>query len=91
MHQVKKGNQWHFGAKAHIGMDSKETVVHSVVNSVASLADKLMLPDLLHGDERKVWGDGAYQGQTEAIHEAAPKAQAMIALHQATCGSGARL
>ena len=36
-----------------------------------------MLPDLLHGEERKVWGDGAYQGQTEAIHGAAPKAQDM--------------
>ena len=36
-----------------------------------------MLPDLLHGDERKVWGDGGYQGQTEAIHKAAPKAQDM--------------
>jgi IS5 family transposase len=36
-----------------------------------------MLPDLLHGEERKVWGDGGYQGQTEAIHAAAPKAQDM--------------
>src|SRR5260370_13308306 len=36
-----------------------------------------MLPDLLHGEERKVWGDGGYQGQTEAIHEAAPQAQDM--------------
>src|SRR6202789_16286 len=77
MHQVKKGNQWYFGAKAHIGVDSKETVVHSVVTSAASVADKHMLADLLHGDERKVWGDGGYQGQTEAIHKAAPKAQDM--------------
>ena len=67
----------HFGAKAHIGVDSKETVVHSVVTSAASVADKHMLPGLLHGDERKVWGDGGYQGQTEAIHEAAPRAQDM--------------
>jgi IS5 family transposase len=54
MHQVKKGNQWYFGAKAHIGVDSKETVVHSVATTAASVADKHMLPDLLHGDERKV-------------------------------------
>src|SRR5271156_4439007 len=77
MHQTKKGKQWYFGAKAHIGVDSKETVVHSVVTSAASVADKHILPDLLHGDERKVWGDGGYQGQTEAIHEAAPKAKDM--------------
>ena len=77
MHQTKKGNQWYFGAKAHIGVDSKETVVHSVATSAASVADKHMLPDLLHGAEKKVWGDAGYQGQTEAIHEAAPGAQDM--------------
>jgi IS5 family transposase len=75
MHQTKKGNQWYIGAKAHIGVDSKETVVHSVATSAASVADKHMLPDLLHGAEKKVWGDAGYQGQTEAIHEAAPGAQ----------------
>lgn len=77
MHQTRKGQQWYFGAKAHIGVDSKETVVHSVVTSAASVADKHMLPDLLHGAEKKVWGDAGYQGQTEAIHEAAPEAQDM--------------
>ena len=77
MHQTKKGNQWYFGAKAHIGVDSKETVVHSVATSAASVADKHMLPDLLHGAEKKVWGDAGYQGQTDAIHEAAPAAQDM--------------
>jgi IS5 family transposase len=77
MHQTKKGNQYYFGAKAHIGVDSKENVVHSVCTSAASVHDKHMLPDLLHGKETKVWGDAGYQGQTEAIHEAAPKAQDM--------------
>jgi IS5 family transposase len=77
MHQTKKGNQWYFGAKAHIGMDSKEKVVHSVVTSAASVADAHMLSDLLHGEEKKVWGDGAYQGQGKVIHEAAPAAQDM--------------
>jgi len=67
----------HFGAKAHIGVDSKETVVHTVVTSAASVADKHMLPDLLHGNEKKVWGDAGYQGQTEVIHAAAPNAQDM--------------
>jgi hypothetical protein len=49
--------------KAHIGVDSKQGHVHSVCSTAASVADKHMLPDLLHGAERKVWGDGAYQGQ----------------------------
>ena len=77
MHQTKKGNQYYFGAKAHIGVDSKEGVVHSVCTSAASVHDRHMLPDLLHGNEKKVWGDAGYQGQTEAIHEAAPNAQDM--------------
>jgi IS5 family transposase len=77
MHQTRKGNQWFFGMKAHIGVDSKHGIVHSVCSSAASVADKHMLPDLLHGDERKVWGDGAYQGQSEAIRKAAPYAQDM--------------
>src|SRR5580692_2571707 len=77
MHQTKKGNQWYFGLKAHIGVDSKQGVVHSVCTSAASVADKHMLPDLLHGEERKVWGDGGYQGQGEAIRQAAARAQDM--------------
>ena len=77
MHQTRKGQQWYFGAKAHIGVDSKETVVHSVITTAASVADAHMLPDLLHGKEKKVWGDAGYQGQTEAIRKAAPDAQDM--------------
>jgi IS5 family transposase len=77
MHQTKKGNQWYFGLKAHIGVDAKEGTVHSVVTTAANVADSRVLPELLHGEERKVWGDGGYQGQTEAIKEAAPKAQDM--------------
>ena len=77
MHQTRKGNQWFFGMKAHIGVDSRQGHVHSVCSTAASVADKHMLPDLLHGKERKVWGDGAYQGQGEAIREAAPQAQDM--------------
>jgi len=77
MHQTRKGKQWFFGLKAHIGVDSKQGIVHSVCTSAASVADQHMLPDLLHGEERKVWGDGAYQGQGEAIRRAAPQAQDM--------------
>ena len=67
----------HFGMKAHIGVDSKEGIVHSVCSTAASVSDVHMLADLLHGEERKVWGDAGYQGQTEAIHAAAPQAQDM--------------
>lgn len=77
MHQTRKGQQWYFGLKAHIGVDSKQGTVHSVCTTAASVADKHMLPDLLHGEERKVWGDGGYQGQTQAIQQAAPRAQDM--------------
>src|SRR5713226_5543090 len=77
MHQTRKGKQWYFGLKAHIGVDSKRGHVHSVCTSAASVADQHMLPDLLHGEERKVWGDGGYQGQGEAIRQAAPRAQDM--------------
>jgi IS5 family transposase len=77
MKQTRKGNQWYFGLKAHIGVDAREGTVHTLVTTSANVADSTALPDLLHGEERKVWGDGGYQGQTEAIQEAAPKAQDM--------------
>jgi IS5 family transposase len=77
MHQTRKGKQWYFGLKAHIGVDSKQGIVHSLCTSAASVADKHMLADLLHGEERKVWGDGAYQGQGEVIRQAARQAQDM--------------
>jgi IS5 family transposase len=75
MHQTKKGNQWYFGMKAHIGVDSKTKLIHSVVASPANVHDKHPLPQLLHGEETRVWGDSAYSGQAQAIREAAPKAK----------------
>ena len=75
MHQTKKGNQWYFGMKAHIGVDSRSKVIHSVVATAANVADANVLPDLLHGDETRVWGDQAYRGQREAIRDAAPNAR----------------
>jgi IS5 family transposase len=74
MHQTKKGNQWYFGMKAHIGVDSRSKVIHAVVATAANVADATVLPDLLHGDETRVWGDQAYRGQREVIREAAPNA-----------------
>jgi len=75
MHQTKKGKQWYFGMKAHIGVDAKSKLIHSVAASSANVHDKHLLGQLLHGEERRVFGDAAYSGQTEAIREAAPKAK----------------
>jgi transposase, IS5 family len=75
MHQAKKGKNWYFGMKAHVGVDSKTKIIHTAVATAAHVSDVAMLPDLLHGEETRVWGDGAYQGQTEVIHECAPRAQ----------------
>lgn len=65
MHQARKGNQWHFGSKAHNGVDGKEGEAHSVCTSAASVVHSHMLADLFHGAERKVRGDAEYQGQGE--------------------------
>lgn len=75
MHQTKKGKDWYFGMKAHVGVDSKNKIIHSVVVTPANVADSAVLPELLHGEETRVWGDGAYQGQTEIIHQHAPRAR----------------
>ncbi len=75
MHQTKKGKQWYFGMKAHVGVDSQTKLIHSAVATAANVADSAVLPELLHGEETKVWGDQAYRGQREAIREAAPRAQ----------------
>jgi transposase, IS5 family len=77
MHQTKKGNEWHFGMKAHIGVDSRTKIIHSVAASAANVHDSLALPVLLHGKETRVWGDSAYQGQTDVIHRHAPRAADM--------------
>src|ERR1019366_2354420 len=63
------------GIKITTGTIVDATIIHSVVVTAANIADSAVLPDLLHGDETRVWGDQAYRGQPEAIHEVAPRAQ----------------
>jgi len=75
MHQTKKGNQWYFGMKAHIGVDSSTKLIHSVVATPANVHDSQVLDRLLHGGETRVWGDSAYTGQGEVIRENAPHAR----------------
>jgi IS5 family transposase len=75
MHQTRKGQQWYFGMKAHVGVDSRSKLIHSVVATAANAAEATMLPHLLHGEETRVWGDQAYRGQKAALQEHAPRAQ----------------
>jgi len=75
MHQAAKGKQWYFGMKAHLGVDSRTKLVHTVLVSAANVHDRDALPHLLHGNETRVWGDQGYQGQTAVIHAAAPRAR----------------
>jgi len=75
MHQTRKGQQWYFGMKLHIGVDSKTGLVHSARVTAANEHDKHSIPDLLHGEERRVYGDSAYHRQKELIASKAPHAQ----------------
>jgi len=74
MHSTKKNGQWHFGMKAHVGVDAETKLIHSVEVTAANVHDSRVLGDLLHGEETEVWGDQAYQGQTKRIHDRAPNA-----------------
>lgn len=75
MRSVKKGNEWHFGMKAHVGVDKKYKLIHSLAVTGANVRDCVMLPELLHGRETHVWGDSAYTGQSEVIEAIAPTAK----------------
>jgi transposase, IS5 family len=75
MHQTAKGKQWYFGMKAHVGVDSKTKLIHTVLGSAANVHDREALPHLLHGKETRVLGDQGYQGQTELIRRCAPRAR----------------
>ena len=75
MHQTKKGQQWYFGMKLHIGVDSQTGLTHSAVVTAANVHDKHPLPDLLHGGEQRVYGDSAYASQQELIASKAPNAK----------------
>lgn len=75
MHQTKKGNQWHFGMKLHIGADSRSGVVHSAEVTAANTHDATMLKKLMHGEERRLYGDSAYHGAQHKLtmRQAAPE------------------
>ena len=75
MHQTRKGKQWYFGMKLHIGVDSQSGLAHSAVVSAANVHDKHLLPDLLHGADRRVYGDSACARQKALIEAKALKAK----------------
>jgi IS5 family transposase len=62
MHQTKKGNTWHFGLKAHIGVDQESGLVHTLVTTAANVSDISQTSKLLHGQEEAIWADAGYVG-----------------------------
>jgi IS5 family transposase len=78
MKPTQKNQQWFFGMKAHVGVDSKTKLIHSAAATAANVADSALLPVLLHGNETRVWGDQAYRGKREVIRSRAPRAQDCI-------------
>jgi IS5 family transposase len=73
MHQVKKGNEWHFGMKAHIGVDAESGLVHTVVATAANVSDVTQAGALLHGRETVAFGDSGYQGVHKREEASAPQ------------------
>jgi len=82
MHQTKKGNQWHFGMKAHIGVDADSGLVHTVTTTAANGHDITQAVNLLHGQETDVFADSGYRGieKREEILEQHPQVQWHVAM-----------
>jgi IS5 family transposase len=72
MKQTRKGNQWYFGMKAHIGVDAHSGLVHSVVGTAANVNDVTQAGALLHGQEEDAYGDAGYQGAHKRPEAAGP-------------------
>ena len=75
MRQTRKGQQWYFGMKLHVGVDSRTKLIHAMTTTAANVHDAKVLGQLLHGGETRVYGDQAYRGQKAAIRECAPEAR----------------
>jgi IS5 family transposase len=88
MHQTRKGQQWYFGMKLHVGMDKVTGLVHSAVVTAANVHDKHPLPNLLHGQEDEVYGDSAYASQQALIESKAPNARDMTNKRVRAGGAG---
>ncbi|WP_031423942.1 IS5 family transposase [Xanthomonas euvesicatoria] len=84
MHQTKKGNQWYFGMKAHIGVDEFSGLVHHVHCTAANVADVTVTHALLHGKEDSVFGDSGYTGADKREELQTCKAAFFIAAKRST-------
>ena len=80
MHQTRKGNQWYFGMKLHIGVDAETGIVHSLHTTAANVSDITAAPDLLHGDETLVCGDAGYQGIGKRLEQRERAVQWQVAM-----------
>ena len=90
MHQTKKGNQWYFGMKVHVGVDSQSKVIHAVAVTPANTADCKVMGQLLHGQETRVYGDQAYKSQKHVIRAKAPKSLSGVLCVRHTMSSDRR-
>jgi transposase, IS5 family len=75
MHSTQKAGHWHFGMKAHIGVDSASGLIHSASVTAANAHDSQQLGNLLHGNETRLYGDSAYRGQQATLKDKAPRAR----------------
>lgn len=80
MHQTKKGNEWHFGMKMHIGVDAATGVIHSLETTSANVHDLTPADKLLHGDEDFIFADAGYQGMEKRPEHASRSARIEIAM-----------
>lgn len=80
MHQTKKGNQWHFGMKAHIGVDADSGLVHTVMGTAANVNDVTQAHHLVHGDESEVFADAGCQGVDKRVDTQAIDTQWHVAM-----------
>ena len=80
MHQTKKGNQWYFGMKAHIGVDSQSGLVHTVTGTAAHVADITETEKLLHGEEQVVFLDAGYTGIEKRAEVKEKKVKWLVAM-----------
>ncbi len=85
MHQAKKGNQWYFGMKAHIGVDKDSGLVHTLTTTAANVSDISQTAALLHGQESDVWADAGYVGveKREEVQEALKANEQTVQWHVA--------
>jgi len=85
MHQTKKGNNWYFGMKAHIGAYADSGLVHTVIGTAANVNDVTVGHDLTHGQERHVFADAGYQGIAKRSEAEGTTAQWHVAMKPSVC------